>query len=47
MKEKYQKFLEKHSPRYPNTTLPEDYKLDDIDQDIRINNGWGADDADW
>ena len=31
MKVKYKKFQEKHSPRFPNTTLPEDYKLDDID----------------
>ena len=47
MKIKYRQFEEKHSPRFPNTTLPENYKLDDIEQDIRLNNGYEADDEQW
>ena len=43
-KKRYREWELKHSPKYPGTTLPES-KEDDIDQDMKINNG--AEDDHW
>ena len=38
---KYEEFEQKQSQRFPGTTVP-DTGIDDIDQDIRLNNGENA-----